>query len=97
MVVDKPQSTRVEEPTLLFNQVTLDNSGDVTGSSTTAGPGYLSPDQPISGTYSWASAEYGTVLVTNTTGNASCVVVSSTEFVCIDNTASKPNVAIFNK
>src|SRR5208283_138887 len=38
---------------------TLDSSGNVTGSSTSAGPGYLSSDQPISSTYTWGSTVYG--------------------------------------
>jgi hypothetical protein len=77
--------------------VALDSNGNIAGSSTTAGQGYLTSDQPLSATYVWDSTTYGTALVTSSHGDSSCMVVSSTEFVCISSTDTSPSISIFQK
>lgn len=77
--------------------VTLASNGNVSGSGTSAGPGSANLNQPISATYSWASTEYGTALVTSSNGDASCVIISSTRFACIGNTDEAPNISIFQQ
>jgi hypothetical protein len=78
--------------------VTLDGSGNVSGYNTTAGAGNVSLDQPTSSSYAWSSTVYGVVTVTDVSnGNATCIVISPTEFACLNDTGGKPAIGIFQQ
>jgi hypothetical protein len=70
-------------------ELTLDNSGNVTGMTSTAGEGGFAFDQPLSMTYTWDAAASGTgsFLVSDGSGKgASCIVITATKFACTQQT-----------
>ncbi len=77
--------------------ITLDSSGNITGSSTNGGPGNFSWESPIAVTYTWSSTTFGTFLPDASGKGLSCVAVSTTESVCIENTTSNPDIMIFQQ
>jgi hypothetical protein len=88
-----------------ISEGTLDSSGVMTGSNTTANAGSLQWDQPFSamGTlgYSWLSTTYGAFSNSmNGTAFQSCIVITPVKSgatgkaVCIENTSGGANVSI---
>jgi hypothetical protein len=88
-----------------ISEGTLDSSGGMTGSNTTANAGSLQWDQPFSamGTlgYSWLSTTYGAFSMTmNGTAFQSCIVITPVKSgatgkaACIENTSGGANVSI---
>jgi hypothetical protein len=75
------------------------NSGDMTAGVSSGGPGIDTFDQAQTGmTLSWLSTDYGTFsIASGGTVKASCILISKTRFVCINNTDSSPNVQIMQQ
>jgi len=79
-------------------ELNLDSSGNITGSSSNGGPGNFSWESPISANYTWSSTTFGTFLPgSGGGGGLSCVAVSATESVCLENTTSSPDIMIFQQ
>jgi len=80
-------------------EVDLASGGDISGAVSTGGESSFTWDGPQTGlTYSWLSNTHGSVSVAdNGNSNESCAVISSTKFVCIQNTKSTPIVQIFQQ
>lgn len=75
--------------------LTLDSAGNVTGFSDSASQGYFSYGDPISATFNWSSTTFGTVDVSSSGQTvASCIVITSTRFVCVNTSSNRPNVMI---
>jgi hypothetical protein len=89
------------EPTSNGNagEVTLSNSGNLTGGITTAGVGDFSYDESLSMTYIWDTTVTGTgsFLVGSGSKGMSCIVISSTKDACIFNGDDSPSVAILQQ
>jgi hypothetical protein len=75
------------------------NTGNITSSVSNAGEGDFSFDQAQSGlTYSWLSSVFGTFSIADGgQANDSCIVISSSRVVCVDNTSSQPSVTILQQ
>ncbi|MGD0890571.1 MAG: putative Ig domain-containing protein [Terracidiphilus sp.] len=75
------------------------SNGDVTGGLSTGGEGAFDYDSPETGlTYSWLSTTYGTISVAdNGVVGYSCIDISSTKFVCIQNTKALPVLQVFQQ
>jgi hypothetical protein len=74
-------------------------TGSITGNVTNAGQGQFTWDQAQSGmSYSWLSSTYGSYSLLGTGGGGTtCVVVSATKSVCMDNTSSSANMTILQQ
>jgi hypothetical protein len=82
----------------------FDSAGDITGDTTTAGPGNFTWDSAFSYQqlnsqgYSWLSATYGTFQITQPGPSLrSCAVISATRAACINNTTPTPLVIILQQ
>ena len=75
------------------------SDGTVTGSQTTAREGDFEWDAPIAGTgYAWLSPTYGAFSLTQEgTPISSCIVITSTKDVCLDNTSGGASVSILQQ
>ena len=75
------------------------SNGNVTGNVSTGGQNSFTWDDPQSGlTDSWLSTTYGAFSVAdNGNPNSTCIVISSTKFVCISNNKSTPILQIFQQ
>ncbi len=75
------------------------NSGNMTAGTSSGGPGIGTFDQAQTGmTLSWLSTAYGTFsIASGGTAETSCILISTTRFVCINNTDSSPNVQIMQQ
>jgi hypothetical protein len=80
-------------------EIVADSNGDVTAGISSGGPGIDTFDQTQTGaTASWLSTDYGTFSITGSgTAEASCIVISKTRLVCINNTDSNSNVQIMQQ
>ena len=89
------------EPTSNGNvgEITLSNSGNLTGGITTAGEGDFTYDQSMSGTYNWDTTTPGTgsFLFGSGSKGMSCIVISSTKDACVINGDSGPSVIIMQQ
>jgi hypothetical protein len=76
----------------------FDNAGNITGDSSSGGPGVFTYDVPVaSTTYAWLSTTNGTFSANTSPTNRSCAVISSTRAVCIGNTTTTPAVIILQQ
>jgi hypothetical protein len=75
------------------------NTGNITSSISNAGEGDFSFDKTQSGlTYRWPSSVLGRFSIADGgQANDSCIVISSSRVVCIDNTSSQPSVTILQR
>lgn len=75
------------------------NNGDLTAGVSSGGPGIDTFDQAQTGmTLSWLSTAYGTFsIASGGNAKASCVLINTKRFVCINNTDSSPNVQIMQQ
>jgi hypothetical protein len=80
-------------------ELAVASTGSITGNITNAGQGQFSWDQAQSGlSDSWLSSTYGSYSLLGTGGGGTtCVVVSATKSVCIDNTSSSANMTILQQ
>jgi hypothetical protein len=75
----------------------LANSGNITGGISTAGQGDFSFDQSSPMTYEWdpsATAGTGSLLIGSGSKGLSCVVISTTEFVCLENGSTSADMMV---
>lgn len=80
-------------------ELAVASTGSVTANITSAGQGEFSWDQALSGmSYSWLSSTYGSYSLSGTGGGGTtCIVVSATKSVCIDNTSSSASMTILQQ
>ena len=80
-------------------EIVAASNGVATGGISSGGPGLDTFDQTQTGaTFNWLSTNYGTLSMANGgTAEATCIVISKTRFVCINNTDSNPNVQIMQQ
>jgi hypothetical protein len=78
-------------------EVAADGNGNLTGGVSTAGAGDFSWDQSLSMTYSWDSATYGAYIIGSGNKGMSCVVISATNSVCMENGASDASMMMLQQ
>jgi hypothetical protein len=78
-------------------ELAADANGNLTGGVSSAGEGDFSWDQSLSMTYSWDSATYGAFLLGSGNKGLSCVVISATNSVCLENGASDASMMMLQQ
>ncbi len=80
-------------------EIALASSGAITANISNGGQGAFTWDQSLSGlSYSWLSSTYGSLSMSGGgSGGTTCVVVSSTKTVCLDNTSSSAKLTILQQ
>lgn len=94
---DLPQLNATEDSSV--GEAAVASNGSITANLSQAGINEFSFDQAQTGiTYSWASTTYGTYTLSGTGGSGnSCMVISATTSVCIDNTSSTADMSLLQQ
>jgi len=79
-------------------ELTVGSDGSLQGQFTSGGEGTYNFDQSFSATYAWDTTATGTgTFLAASPASWSCAVISSTRFVCVDQTAQPPAMRIFQQ